>query len=246
MTRGVKKGIVELADLSPQLWQRATIEAIFDESERTKTFRLKPEAPFSYIAGQHFSIQLRAPDGYAAARDFSLSSAPSSGNVDVTIVHLPNGEVSGWFHESAAIGDSVEISPPIGYYFNWTPDQAEPILLIAGGVGVTPLMSILREHKLTHAESPIALFYSVRNFDEICFKSELKDADNVTFTFTGAPPENWHGNSGRVTAAMLRPLLKPNQTIYVCGPTSFVEAVDSILVDELSVDPTKIRNERFG
>jgi ferredoxin-NADP reductase len=235
-----------MADLSPQLWQQATITAIFDESSRTKTFRLTTSQPMPFIAGQHFSIQLRAANGYATARDFSFSSAPSSGDIDVTIVHLPRGEVSSWFHELAEVGDSLEVSPPIGYYFNWSPQQTEPVLLIAGGVGVTPLVSILREHKLTQAGSPIALFYSVRDFDEICFKPELVDAENVTFTFTGTPPDEWQGNTGRVTADMLQPLLRPDQTIYICGPTSFVEAVDAILVEQLGINSTKIRNERFG
>lgn len=235
-----------MADLSPKLWQDATIESVFDESARTKTFRLKPAEPFTYIAGQHFSIQLQSPDGYKAARDFSFSSAPSSGNVEATIVHLPRGEVSGWFHESAEIGDSVQISPPIGYYFNWTTQQPEPVLLIAGGVGVAPLMSILREHRLQHAASPIALFYSVRNFDEICFKTELVDSPDASFTFTDTAPDDWLGHTGRVTAGMLRPLQQPDQLVYVCGPTSFVETVNTILVEQLAVNPEKIRNERFG
>lgn len=235
-----------MADLSPQLWRTAKITGITPESPRTKTFRLEVQGLYPYVAGQHFSIQLRAPNGYNATRDYSFSSAPSSNAIETTIAHAPHGEVSGWFNETAEIGDTVEISPPIGHYFNWTPAQTEPILLIGGGVGATPLVSMIREHQLQQSSSPISLFYSVRDFDDICFKSELTRGQNVTFTLSDSSPANWQGNSGRVTAAMLRPLLQRGQTVYVCGPTSFVEAVDTILVSELSVDPMKIKTERFG
>jgi ferredoxin-NADP reductase len=235
-----------MADLSPNIWRPAKITDIIVESPRTKTFRFEIDGLYPYVAGQHFSIQLRSPNGYTATRDYSFSSAPSSNVIETTIAHAPHGEVSGWFNETAEIGDRVDISPPIGHYFNWTPAQTEPVLLIAGGVGATPLVSMIREHQLQHSSSPISLFYSVRDFEDICFKSELTTAQDVVFTLTDSQPEDWQGNSGRVTAAMLRPLLQPNQTIYVCGPTSFVEAADTILVAELSVDPMKIKTERFG
>lgn len=236
-----------MADLSPQVWQKARISKIITESPRTKSFRFEIDGPYDFIAGQHCSIQLRAPNGYTTARDYSFSSAPSTSIVDVTIAHAPHGEVSGWFNESAEVGDVVEVSPPIGYYFNWTNAQTEPVLLIAGGVGVTPLMSMLREHQLKKSTAPISLFYSVRNYDDICFKSELNElADQVVFTLTETQPDNWQGHRGIVTAEMLKPLIKPNQTTYVCGPTAYVEAVNHILVDQLGVDPLTIKTERFG
>jgi ferredoxin-NADP reductase len=228
------------------MWRSARISNIIVESPRTKTFRFELDQPYEFVAGQHCSIQLRAPNGYTTARDYSFSSAPSSDMIDITIAHAPHGEVSGWFNETAEIGDNIEISPPIGHYFNWAPTQTEPVLLIAGGVGATPLVSMMREHQLQNANSPMSLFYSARNFEDICFKSELAHNENVTFTLSDSQPDDWMGNRGRVTAAMLRPLVQPAQTVYVCGPTSFVEAVDTILVNELSVNPMKIKTERFG
>jgi len=235
-----------MADLSPQLWRPATIDAIVSESSRTKTFRLKLSGPYPFTAGQHCSIQLRAPDGYTAARDYSFSSAPSSNVIETTIAHAPHGEVSGWFCTEAEVGDVVEVSAPIGRHFTWTSLQAEPILLIGGGVGVTPLMSILREHTASKATSDITLFYSVRTFEDICFKSELVGQKNVVFTLVDSQPNDWQGHVGIVTAEMLRPLVTDGQTIYVCGPTAYVEAVAHILTDALAVPPETIKTERFG
>lgn len=235
-----------MADLSPQLWRSATIDAIIEESQRTKTFRLKLSGPYPFVAGQHCSLQLRAPDGYTAARDYSFSSAPSSGLVETTIAHALHGEVSGWFNESAEVGDSIDISAPIGRYFTWSPLDTEPILLIGGGVGVTPLMSILREHQASNASSGIKLFYSVRTYDDICFKDELVDKDHVIFTLVDSHPDDWQGYTGIVTADMLRPLVVPGQITYVCGPTAYVEAVTHILTDQMGVAPESIKTERFG
>lgn len=235
-----------MADLSPQLWRPATIEKIVVESPRTKTFRLKLSGPYPFGAGQHCSVQLRAPDGYTAARDYSFSSSPSSDTVETTIAHAPHGEVSGWFCTQAEVGDIVEVSAPIGRHFTWTSINTEPILLIGGGVGVTPLMSILREHIVTKAVSDIKLFYSVRTFEDICFKDELIGNDNVTFTLVDSHPDDWQGYVGIVTPEMLQPLIAPGQMIYVCGPTAYVEAVTHILTNSLGVLPETIKTERFG
>lgn len=235
-----------MADLSPQLWRTATIDAIITESPRTKTFRLKLSGPYPFSAGQHCSLQLHAPDGYTAARDYSFSSAPSSTLVETTIAHAPHGEVSGWFNEVAEVGDTVDISAPIGRYFTWTPLDTEPTLLIGGGVGVTPLMSILREHTASKVSSDIKLFYSVRTYNDICFKDELLEYDNVTFTLVDSQPEGWSGHMGVVNAEMLRPLIVADQTVFVCGPTAYVEAVAHLLTDELGVSPDRIKTERFG
>lgn len=235
-----------MADLSPQLWRPATIDAITIESPRTKTFRLKLSGPYPFMAGQHCSIQLRAPDGYAAARDYSFSSSPSSNAIETTIALAPHGEVSGWFCTEAEVGDTVEVSAPIGRHFVWTPQLTEPILLIGGGVGVTPLMSILREHRAEHAASDIKLFYSVRTFDDICFKDELVNEKHVIFTLVDSHPDDWQGHTGIVTAEMLRPLIMPEQITYVCGPTAYVEAVTHILTDQMGVPAETIKTERFG
>lgn len=235
-----------MADLSPQLWRSATIEHIAVESPRTKTFRFKLSGPYPFVAGQHCSVQLRAPDGYTAARDYSFSSSPSSEMVETTIALAPHGEVSGWFCTQAEVGDVVEISAPIGRHFTWSPLQTEPILLIAGGVGVTPLMSILREHNATKSTADIKLFYSVRTFDDICFKDELVDNEHVTFTLVDSHPTGWQGHTGIITAEMLRPLIIAGQTTYVCGPTAYVEAVTHILTDQMGVAPETIKTERFG
>lgn len=235
-----------MADLSPQLWRSARIADIITESPRIKTFRLELDGGYPFIAGQHCSVQLRLPSGYTIARDYSFSSPPSSGVVDITIAHIPGGELSTWFHESAKIGETIDISPAVGSYFNWTPQHTQPALLIAGGVGVTPLMSMLREHRMQRSKTPLTLAYSVRRKEDISFKTDVIDADNVLVTITDPSESHTSEHTGRIHAGMLRPLLMPDQVIYLCGSTRFVEAIETLLTVELSIDRLTIKTERFG
>ncbi len=232
-------------------WQYAIISAITEQSSRTKSYILELDHPWQYEAGQHCSLRLTAPDGYQATRDYSLSSSPRTSEYELTIALAPHGEVSGWFHEEAEVGDRIEVLGPIGRHFVWNETITRPVLLIGGGVGVTPLMSMLRDHRITRCKSPISLFYSARSFEDIIFKAELlnapvRECESLSFTLVNDPPEGWAYHTGLVTKEMLAPLLAPEQVIYVCGPNAFVEAVDTILIHQLGADSSTIKTERFG
>ena len=226
----------------------ATIVAIRDESASAKTFTLDVLTEWRYKAGQHCVIRLTDENGYMAARDYSLSSAPRSGQIEITVGHAFMGEVSGWLFDRVKVGDTVEISRPLGEDFSWSSDQETPLLLIAGGIGIVPLMGILREHRLTNSTSSIALAYSFRSNDEVCFSSELmstRENEQIELWVTrDEARERQH--SGRITAKSLSPLITQNQRIYVCGPTSFVDAMESLLTMQLDVKPGQLLTERFG
>ena len=226
----------------------ATVIAIRDESPRAKTFTLDVLTEWTYKAGQHCVIRLTDENGYMAARDYSLSSAPSSGKIEITVGHAFMGEVSGWLFERIKVGDSVEISKPLGENFSWNPQDKSPLLLVAGGIGVAPLMGIVREHRLTHAETPLALAYSLRSNEDLCFSDELaKSRDNEQIEVWITRDET-KGNqrAGRITAESLAPLLSQDQRIYICGPTAFVDSMELLLTKQLRLAPEQLFTERFG
>lgn len=231
-------------------WQPVTIAAIRRESPRTKTFRLELAVPWAFLAGQHCSLRLTAPNGYQAARDYSLSSAPASGVYEVTIAHAPHGEVSGWFCTTAEVGDRLEILGPIGRHFIWQPEQLQPVVLIGGGVGMAPLVSILRQHRTLQHPAALSLLYSARSYDDMIFRDELlapsQANEKIDFTLVDDAPDDWAYQRGLITTAMLQLALLPGAIIYICGPTGFVETAARLLTAELAIDPASIKTEQFG
>src|SRR6476659_767094 len=125
-------------------WQEAKIAAIMPDTPRVKSFLLAPSAPFPFRAGQHVDVRLTAPDGYQAERSYSIGSAPEDDDIELVIERLATGEVSPFFHEAVAIGDAIEMRGPSGGHFVWDAGDGGPLLLVGGGSGIVPLMSILR------------------------------------------------------------------------------------------------------
>lgn len=239
----------------PVAWQIAKVTAIRAEAPRVNSFTLELPAWKAHRAGQHYDIRLTSPDGYQAQRSYSIASPPSrAGEVDLTIERIADGEVSPYFHEVVEVGDRVEVRGPIGGYFVWEPSLGGPLLLIAGGSGVVPLMAMLRERAVADARPPAALLYSSRTYDDVIYREELDAlaaADpglRVLQTLTRSQPEGWTGYARRVDRAMLADAItaagaKP--LAYICGPTLLVEAAANGLV-ELGVPPSQVRTERFG
>lgn len=238
-----------MAIFEPFPYYPATVTAIREETPRIKTFTIEVMAPWDFLAGQHAVIRLTDENGYIAARDFSISSAPSSGKIEFTVLHEPFGELSTWLHERIKLGDTLQISKPLGSDFSWSPDSDEPVLLLAGGIGSAPLISILREHRISGHKSPMTLAYSAKTADELCFVDDLaSDLPNeqVAVWITQGTHLPVGAHTGRMTAAGLRPLLKDGQKVYICGPTSFVEAMEKLVHEKLSIPAKDILTERFG
>lgn len=237
-------------------WQIARIKAIVPETPRVKTFTLSLPQWIPHWPGQHYDLRLTAEDGYQAERSYSIASPPEqTGEIDLTVELIDDGEVSSYLHEGLAPGDPLEVRGPIGGYFVWKDSMVqEPLLLIAGGSGVVPLMAMLRHRAQIRATNPTTLLFSVRTADDAIYRSELEELarrDNqftLLFTFTRQAPAGWTGYQRRVDQAMLTEVLmrfgsQPN--CFVCGPTLLVEQVANTLAD-CKLPTEKIRTERFG
>ncbi|MEA2697604.1 MAG: hypothetical protein QOI66_1875 [Myxococcales bacterium] len=238
------------------LWQPATIVAIKTETARVKTFVLTPARPFSFRAGQHVDVRLTAPDGYQAQRSYSIASAPdAAATIALTVERLDDGEVSPFFHDVAIVGDTIELRGPIGGHFVWSVEDDGPTLLLGGGSGVVPLMSMIRHRAARGAAVPMALILSARTWDDVIFRDELAALDarhdgfHGVLALTRAPPQRAGDYGRRVDGAMVREVIarlgEPPAQVFVCGSNAFVNtAADAAL--EAGITAPTIRTERYG
>ena len=196
------------------------------------------------IAGQHVDVRLTAPDGYQATRSYSLASSGPEPRLQLAVDRLPDGEVSPYLVDDLLPGDMLELRGPLGGWFVWKESQTEPVQLIAGGSGVVPLVAMIRAHAASGSSAPMQLLYSVRTPADRFFTDELERLDNVTYAYTRSGPAD--APIGRLTKERLAAAVLPvGAAVFVCGPTGFVEAVASWLV-ELGHDASLIKTERFG
>jgi ferredoxin-NADP reductase len=227
-------------------WRTATVAAIAPETPRAATLTLDVPGWNGHRAGQHVDVRLTADDGYRAQRSYSIASAPEDDKLMITVEELEDGEVSPWMVEVAAEGDQFEVRGPFGGWFVWDASQPQPLFLVAGGSGLVPLMSMLRHRRNAGSEVQARLLISAREADDILYAGELERIGaDVTITYTRRPPAGWNGYARRVDREMLSGLALPGARTYVCGPTSFVEAVANDLV-ALGHQAANIRTERFG
>jgi ferredoxin-NADP reductase len=231
-------------------WLTATVGAVTEETARARTLMLDVPGWAGHRAGQHVDVRLTAEDGYQAERAYSIASAPDE-PLAITVELVDDGEVSPWLTQEARPGDLLEVRGPIGGYFVWEPGLSAPLLLAAGGSGIVPLRSMLRLRAQAGSQVPVRLLYSSRSLDDVIYRAEIDAATagvTVFHTLTRSQPPGWTGYARRVDERMLTEVAwkaadKP--LAYVCGPTSFVEAVAAGLV-ELGYPPVRVRTERFG
>jgi ferredoxin-NADP reductase len=181
-------------------WQIAQVTAIQQETPTVKTFTLTIPEWVQQRPGQHYDVRLTAPDGYRAQRSYSIASEPErTGEIDLTVERLDDGEVSPYLHDVIVPGDQIELRGPLGGYFVWDTTLGGPLLLIAGGSGVVPLMAMVRHRRAQRSDIPIRLLYSVRTPMEVIYHDELsrlseQDSQlDVIYTFTRQAPTNWQG-----------------------------------------------------
>jgi ferredoxin-NADP reductase len=238
-------------------WRVATVTGVRDETPHARTIALDIPGWPGHRAGQHVDIRLVAEDGYEAQRSYSIASAPEDASVELTVERIANAEVSPYLCDVLHSGDGLEVRGPIGGYFVWSATQEGPVLFVAGGSGIVPLMSMLRHRSRSNAaartRTPVRMLYSARSLDDVIYNRELEGMANdsdVRFALTltrSAPPE-WSGYRRRIDRAMLDDIAwpaAPNTRAFVCGPTPLVESVASLLV-EMGYDPVRVRTERFG
>ena len=180
--------------------------------------------------------------------------ARARGEIDLTIERIEDGEVSSYMHDVLVVGDLVEVRGPIGGYFVWEAALGGPLLLVAGGSGVVPLMAMIRHRRAAGSAVPTHLLYSSRTAEGIIYRRELETLQaegsglRVFHTLTREHPDGWTGYTRRIDVRLLLDVagpLGPQPLVYVCGPTLLVEAVAGNL-QAAGVDPGRIRTERFG
>jgi ferredoxin-NADP reductase len=246
------EGTAILGRLSWQLGEMVSAQA---ETARAKSITLTVPVWRGHQAGQHVDVRLTAGDGYRAERSYSIASPPEERpRVTITVERLENGEVSPYLTDELRVGDQLELRGPIGGYFVWEATMGGPLLLIAGGSGIVPLMAMIRHRAAAGSTVPARLLYSSRSHPEIIYRDELDrlvtrtQGLEVVHTLTREPPRGWTGYHRRIDADMLRDVAWPADQfprIYICGPTPFVETAATILV-ALGHEPQRIKTERFG
>ena len=234
-------------------WRPAVLVERRAETPSASTLVLEVPGWPGHLAGQHLDVRLTAPDGYQAARSYSLAAPADGERVEITVQAVPDGEVSSFLVGDAVSGDSVEVRGPVGGWFVWKPEDRGPVLLVAGGSGVVPLMAMVRSRDGSD-RAPFRLIYSVRGPDDRIYDHELRRRAvqdgglDVTVVYTRTAPEGDPRPTGRISIDDLVSYGWPAElepTCYVCGPTGFVETVANLLIF-LGHDPSKIRTERFG
>jgi ferredoxin-NADP reductase len=231
-------------------WRVAEIAEVRPETPTVKTLALQVAGWPGHRAGQHVDVRLTAEDGYQAQRSYSIASAAADDRVELTVERVEDGEVSPYLTDEAGPGDVMEIRGPVGGYFVWDPDPGGPVFLVGGGSGIVPLMAMVRQRSGDGDEVPTRLLYSARSWEDVIYRAELEEAAGggleVAYTLTRSQPEGWSGYSRRVDGKLLAEVAPADfARAFVCGPTPFVEAVASALVD-LGHEPPRIRTERFG
>jgi ferredoxin-NADP reductase len=238
---------------APIVWRIARVSEVVDETAHAKTIMLDVPGWPGHIAGQHVDVRLTADDGYQAERSYSIASAPENRELALTIELLDDGEVSPYLVEELRAGDELELRGPVGGHFTWQVKQGGPVLLIGGGSGLVPLMSMVRHREAQASSVDTRLLISARSEDDVLYRVELSNLAgspglDVRYTLTRTRPAGWAGWDRRVDAAMLSALgPDPDERprIFVCGPTPFVERVADLLVD-LGHQPAAVHAERFG
>jgi ferredoxin-NADP reductase len=235
-------------------WKLGEVVDLIDETPRVRSIVLGlPDWP-GHRPGQHVDVRLTAEDGYQAQRSYSIASAPEDRRLMLTVERLADGEVSPYLADELRPGDTLELRGPIGGYFVWEASLDGPLLLIAAGSGVVPLMAMLRHRAASGALVDVRLIYSSRSWEDIIYREELDrliaqtDGLEVIHTLTRAQPDGWKGYARRVDGQMLAESAWPpgsKPATFVCGATSFVEAVSHALI-LLGHDAKSIKTERFG
>jgi ferredoxin-NADP reductase len=245
-----------VTDPAPALsrWREALIERLLPRTPRVISVFLRAGLG-PHEAGQHIDVRLTAPDGYQAQRSYSIASAPGSEIIELAIERLEDGEVSPYFHDIAQPGDAIEVRGPIGGHFIWRGQDGGPLLLVAGGSGIVPLMAMLRHRTAVAPDTRALLVYSARTWNDLVYRDDLLSAQaregnfGLVVTTTRERRHRPDDFDRRLDQALLREILAqwrqtPRHT-YVCGSNAFVEAVTADLVLE-AIPATSIRAERFG
>lgn len=230
----------------------ATIAAIRGETPSVKSFLLDLGGrALGFSAGQWVDFFVRI-EGAEAVGGYSITSSPAVQTAISLAVKRDDGgahPVTAWLHDEARAGDSVEIA--LGGDFHFAPGEADSVTLIGGGIGLTPLMSVVRAVDELSPATRLALLYSASEPSELLFRRELESiaARNprirCEFTITRPTAEDWRGRTGRVSAEMMREAkIETDSLCFICGPPAMIADMAAAL-EEIGVPRSRIRYERW-
>lgn len=260
--RSAVPSVAEIPPIKRNHWRKAVLVGVQRQSDHSRTLVLRvPDWP-GHLPGQHVDVRLTAPDGYSAQRSYSLAEPATADRVAITVDLLPRGEVSPYLAEAMEIGDELDVRGPIGGWFVWEPGVAAvggPLLLIAGGSGVVPLVTMLRAKDRAGDPTPTMLVYSLRGARDLMYGPELEElglsADSASDTleirlvYTRKAPEGYPRPASHLNADdLLAPGSWPTPLaarVYVCGSSGFVDHATRLLRDAGYPDD-RLRTERFG
>ena len=235
---------------------RLRVARVFDETPDVKTFRLMNPLggvlPFTFLPGQFLTLTVLT-DGKPVRRTYTIASSPTQHDyVEVTVKHEAGGVVSGYLHDQVKEGDLLDCSGPSGS-FVFTGRECKCILLIGGGVGITPLMSVIRYLTDRAWAGDVYLIYSVHSPQDIIFREEIeylaRRHPNFRVVVTVSHPEgtDWAGEKGRITKELITKSVPDlaSRYVHLCGPVPMMEAVKKVLA-ELGVPADRVKTEAFG
>ena len=218
----------------------ATVAGVTKPKPRSVQLRLDVPDRVDHLPGQHYVVRLTAPDGYTAQRSYSVASSPGDPLLELFVERLPDGEVSTHLADVVEPGDVLEVRGPIGGWFVW--DATTPALLLGGGFGVVPFVSMLRTARELGRTELLRMAVASRTLSGLPYSDELIEAGALValsrIPYGIRPP-------GRLTAEDLVPLWEPGQTAYVCGSATFAQGAADLLVG-MGVPAGSIRVEQFG
>ncbi|MBM6403203.1 oxidoreductase [Phycicoccus sp. CSK15P-2] len=245
--------VVDVQRPAPLPWLRARLDDAWLETRSARTLVFDVPGWPGGDAGQHVDVRLTAEDGYTAQRTYSTAAAPEPDRLVVTVQKVGAGEVSPHLVDVMQPGDECEVRGPVGGWFRWSPGLDGPVLLVAGGSGVVPLMAMVRAKVRAGVATPFHLVYSARTPDHVLFTNDLFALSHTTpglrvdrlYTRGGLP-----GDVRPMGRLRVEDLPAPTATavpprVYVCGPTGFVESAARLLM-ERGHETEAIRTERFG
>lgn len=249
-----KTGTSEIVgELHPPSLKLQLSEA-FDETDSTRTLRLVSLSGYlpPFQAGQYINVFVDI-DGIKTSRPYSISSAPNQiGCYDITVRRINDGFVSNYLLDELAVGDEIETTSPTGQFHHNPLFHGEDLVYIAGGSGITPFMSMIREMTDRNLSRQVHLIYGSRIKSDIVFGDELTERSsrhhNLTFTpVISEPDDAYLGETGFITADMIKKLVGNghDKMFYVCGPEAMYTFVLAEL-ESLGIPKRKIRVEVFG
>jgi ferredoxin-NADP reductase len=221
-------------------WTTGILREVERPTDSLVRLRFEVKDRIDHLPGQHYVIRLRAPDGYTAQRSYSIASDPADPLLELMVECLPRGEVSGFLHDVAEVGDEFELRGPIGGWFVW--DGSVPSICVAGGSGVVPIISMMRYARRTGAASLLTVAASAQTRERLPYADELEEFG----AFVALTREN---HRDRVAAHLypeeIAELAAGAERAYVCGSVGFVSFAGRIL-GEAGVRADTVRVEQFG